>query len=515
MTPDWPHQIREQELVERAIAAGHKRICVACPTGGGKTRMLVRKAELALRHNRGFNLLTNRKLLVEQASADFTELGIRHGIRASEYEPELLQDVQISSIQTENKRVFDQGKWEMHNSWILAIDECHNQTGDVVKKIIDQHVEKGGIAIGYTATPLDLDGIYEHLIVAATNRELRECGALLPATHFHCSEPDTRKVKMPRKADGEFEYKTVKKLMNPAVMIGNIVEHWREQNPEELATIGFAPGVPESIYLCDLCNREGIRSAHIDGETVYVDGQEISSSKNAREDVLGQVRDGQIKILWNRFVLREGVNVREFYCCIMATMFGSLTSYLQSGGRLLRSHPSMDHVVVLDHGGNWWRHGSLNANRHWELGQTASRLAATRDDLIRERKVNEGIVCHNCGAVRMHGPVCHNCGYEGELRRRKVMQTDGTLTEIDGPVLKERKRLKRHDTTDKWVRQFWRANNSKSGMTFLQAEALFFLDHHYYPPRDLPFMPVKAVDWMLPVKDVPKSNLIQKESVCQ
>ena len=44
-------------------------------------------------------------------------------------------------------------------------------------------------------------------------------------------------------------------------------------------------------------------------------------------------------------------------------------------------------------------------------------------------------------------------------------------------------------------------------MTFRQALGLFFYENHYYPPSNLPFMPVEKIDSYRRVKDVPTDKL--------
>ena len=58
-------------------------------------------------------------------------------------------------------------------------------------------------------------------------------------------------------------------------------------------------------------------------------------------------------VLCNRFVC-AGIDAPWLAHGIFATIFTSLQSYLQSGGRLLRSFPGID-AVTIRHGGNWWR----------------------------------------------------------------------------------------------------------------------------------------------------------------
>jgi hypothetical protein len=46
-------------------------------------------------------------------------------------------------------------------------------------------------------------------------------------------------------------------------------------------------------------------------------------------------------------------------------------------------------------------------------------------------------------------------------------------------------------------------------MTFRQAEALFFIENHYHPPRTLKRMPTVEADWYASVASVPKERLTQ------
>lgn len=510
---DWPHQIRGVEGVVNAIDAGETRIVETTPTGGGKTRIMQRLIEWAVAKHWKVVLYTNRKMLVEQVSNYLNNAGIRHGIRAAGHEPELLREVQVSSIQTEEARVYKSNRWQLHAANLVLIDECHNQTGDTAAKVMRDHIAVGGVCVGFTATPLGLGGLWEHLVVAGTPSELRACGALVPAMHFAPDEPDCSKIR--RQKSGEFMYKDVKKVVMTSTIFGRVLDHWKKLNPDARPAILFAPGVPESIWFAEQFWAAGIRAAHIDGENVVVDGESFRSDRAARDQVIAEVRTGQIPVVCNRFVLREGVDIPELYHGILATPFGALTSYLQSVGRVLRAHPSMQHVILQDHGGNAVRHGSANADRNWQLGQTNYSVLSDREERLREKKEKEPIICPKCGAVRMTGAACVSCGHEHTTSSRMVVQTDGTLKEVLGDVYVERKRVERNDTEYLWERMYWRAYHSKQGMTFRQAEGLFFYENHYWPPRNLPLMPQNPNHWGRKAKDVPKSDLIQKARVCQ
>lgn len=291
-------------------------------------------------------------------------------------------------------------------------------------------------------------------------------------------------------------------------IFGRVYDNWRKLNPDARPAILFAPGVKESVWFAKEFERRGVRAAHIDGEAVYVDGAFIESSRCAREDVLGGSRDGRVQVVCNRFVLREGVDCPWLYHGIFATVFGHLGSYLQAGGRLLRADPSVGRVLVQDHGGNWWRYGSLNADRTWELGGTARVAQRVHAEQARSEPDRQPGLCPACGVVT-GGRVCHACGHTRGAWRpsRMVVQADGTLTPHVGHAWNPRVTKLEDDTEEKWARCYWQARNSKKGMTFEQAIGNFVRQHKYWPPRTLKYMPVVERDLYRRVADVPRERL--------
>lgn len=503
MFQEWIHQPRAVEAVLGEHAKAVKRTCLVCPTGGGKTRIACLLLERWLDEKKKVVIYTNRKMLAAQLSKVLTDHGIDHGRRQAGHEAEYWP-VQISSIGTENARVFKRKKWDLFpaDRWIM--DEAHLNAGGVARRIIDEHTEAGAYGVGLTATPLDLGDTYETLVMAGTTSELRACGALVVAHHFGVDEPDLKQIKT---AEGKdlTEKEAVKAIMRNGIF-GRVLENFNKLNPERKPTILFAPGVKESVWFAEQFTQAGIRAAHIDGEQIWLDDQFITSDDINRKMVLDGSEDGSITVLTNRFVLREGIDCPWLAHGIFATVFGSLQSYLQSGGRLLRSHRSLDSVTIQDHGGHWWRHGSLNADREWRLGDTNERHAGLRADRFRRKQEREPTLC----------PVCHRalsrlncpCGYavDARTKSRPVIQHDGTLREMKGDIFRPRREYTRPDGIALWTKMYYRAKNR--GATFRQAMALFAYENNWgWPCRDWPLMPVNEYDVFLPVPEVDRDRL--------
>ena len=123
-----------------------------------------------------------------------------------------------------------------------------------------------------------------------------------------------------------------------------------------------------------------------------------------------EAETGGVKITWNRFVMREGIDWPFLYHGILALTFGSLTACLQAGGRLLRQYfidglPQLDHVILQDHGGNYWRHDSLNCDREWSLEKTERQMREERYEAYRTKAAREPWVCQHCKTVN-RGVAC-------------------------------------------------------------------------------------------------------------
>lgn len=511
----WNHQQRGINDILDAIDAGHKRICVTSPTGGGKTRMICELIDVWLGRGLRSSIYTNRKMLVEQASRVLTSHGLEHGIRAAGYEHDHELPVQISSIQTEASRVLKRKTWDLHDAQRVVVDEAHLHNNRTAIELLNQHLANGAVIVGFTATPLELGGIYDHLIVAGTNSELRECGALVRCHHYGPDEPDLKHIgKVPLGQDLS-EAQNRKAIMVNGVF-GRVFKWWKQLNPDAKPTILFAPGVAESVWFAEQFHANGVSAAHIDGEEVWWNGQTHRTSREIRQEVLDASRAGDCPVICNRFVLREGIDAPWLAHGIFATVFGSLQSYLQSGGRLLRFFPGQNSVTLQDHGGNWWRHGSLNADREWNLFYTSGIISGLREDKFREKKEREPVRCPKCGLIILS--MACSCGFELKVSKksRPVVQADGALKEMHGDIFKVRRVTQKPDGEKIWERMYWRSRTEKGDKTFRAAAALFATENNWgWPDHHWCLMPTDPLDWYRKVKDVPMEKLTRVPKTCE
>lgn len=517
---DWPHQIRAHEESVALLESGCPAFCLTSPTGGGKSRMSTNLIRWGLERNKRISLYTNRRMLTDQLIRGFQETDIPFGVRAAGYE-EYRNDnpVQICSLATENARVFQKrknhgdglsesikrGMWRLHPSEIDLYDEIHMFKGEMLHRVMTEKREMESQAVGITATPLGISHLFPELVVAGSNSELRKCGAHVPCYVTAPDEPDCSKVR--RDKTGEFLIGDIRKSVWTQQIYGSVIKHWKILNSDARPAILFAPGVKESVYFAQEFEKIGVRWAHIDGEEMYLDGKLYKKAKDALKELKGMLEDGTLKGVSNRFVCREGIDIPCLYHGILATPFGSLLSYIQAVGRLLRAHPSLTHVILQDHGGNYWRHGSPNADRDWREIYTLNPaiVASLRAERMREGKEPDPIRCPECGSVRAGGVKCHVCGFQHTKSVRKVIQTDGTLKVMEGPVMKPRQVKLKANTEQLWKAAYHRIK--RTGGTFSQARGLFCHEQFYFPPENLPLMPKRDIDWFRKIGEVAPSEL--------
>jgi len=531
----WPIQVSGIEKTLAALNAGETRICLTAPTGTGKSFVMETGMNRLIEQGRRQVLYSVRKSLTEQIIGQLQKSGVRFGVTAAGFEeyndPDAM--VQLCSVQTVHSRVIqkriksgligDIGRERYplplaHDVWI---DEVHLQSGDQACNIFNEHHSLGASLIGVTATPLGVSHLLNRLIVAGNNSDGRDCGALIPAHVFACPEIDTSKIE--RVATGEFSLADIRKHSWNQAIYGNVHEHLLKQNPDLMPFIVFAPGVDESVGFAMHFRKKGIRVAHIDGEDCWLDGERYTSDREARRQILDDVRAGRIHGLTNRFVLREAIDIKELHCCVLATPIGSLCSYVQIVGRVLRAHESMKTCIINDHGGNWWRHGSPNADRddlwreYFHDPKGEQKVTDVRIERVWQEKEEVAINCPKCGAVMMRtkGGRCYRCDEDLRKKRaRLVIQRDGSLIDVTGLPIKPRREVSSPDMEKAWEKAFWIA--SKNGkMTFSQARGFiasgqmrgFEKFAGQFPPPGLRLMPKDDRDWFSLVKDVPKERL--------
>lgn len=489
----WPHQARGLDALDRAIAAGERAICVAAPCGAGKTTCMATRADHLSARGKRMAIFTNRKILTTQASGTLSRFDVSHGVMAAGHDPSVFRDVQVCSLQTISKRVFQRQKdgrqdaWELPNVDEVHIDEAHSNTAETARAVIDHYKFLNVPVVGWTATPVGLAGIYEKLIIAGTNSELRKCGALVRCDVYAPTEPDMRGVKF--NAVGEYVLNGMRKRVMQCTVFGDVFDNWKRLNPFALPTLLWAPGIDESRWFVDQWKRKGVTAAHIDGDT----------PEEERKEIFEASKEGRITVLSSCGVLREGFDAPHIAHGILCQPCGGLSTFLQIVGRILRAHEGKDLAILQDHAGAWHRHGSPNADREWDLNDTDKSISEKKRKQREQGEDPEPICCPKCGGVRKIGPTCPFCGHEHVKSCRYVRMTDGTLKKMLGPVVK--KKAPKDPDQEAWKQALYAA--ARSNRTLDQARGIFKKNTGRYVPLGLQNMPPEgSQDWNRRAGDV-------------
>lgn len=399
-------------------------------------------------------LYTHRRMLFEQLLDRLRASGISPCTRAPHYSDLEYSPVCLAMIQTDYARSFKSNKIDPFDAQVVIVDECHADKGQRMLTINEHYDSRGATIVGLSATPTSVGHLYDDIVYAGRCSDLLKCGLHLPVEMYAPSEPDLERVHMTR---GEYKASDLESRFQPHVICGSVVETYNDLNPDRRPTILFAPSVPGSRHISESLNRAGLTVAHLDGNNALMpDGTEIKSSRSIRDDLIAQLLNSDIDMISNRFVLREGIDIPELYFGILCTTFG-LTSYIQACGRLLRAHPSLDHVRIADHGGNYWRHGYVNDDREWDINEGQVRQPSSssgdEDDV-------KGWRCPNCFHVDKHKGSCSKCGMVIKKHVRAVRQLNGKLRLIH-PKQKRGKTLQ-----SEWDKYYYPIKNARTRMPF-------------------------------------------------
>jgi superfamily II DNA or RNA helicase len=498
MKTDW--DVLQDNAFDRlmlAVRSKTKAICATGPTGFGKTVIAERLISWANAEGIPWIFYTHRKLLFSQTHKRFLSSGLTHGCRASgwqDYES-LDHPGQMAMFPSELHAVKLGKKRKLHKAGLVLIDEAHACSSGFPEEVIRYHLRECATVVGLTATPVGVGHIYKQLVVLSTNGQLRQAGGILPAVTYSPDEVDLKGVG--KLGSGEFSAKDLGPRFTVSRVFGSILEHYNQYNPEQKPAMLFAPGVSEAIWFADQFRAAGIEAASVDGENVYAFGMLSLSNAERRDEVQEAFRTGHIKVLCNRFVYREGVDIPEVAHGIFATSFGTEEGWVQAGGRILRSHPSLKNVVIQDHGGNWHRFGSLNQDRIFGLNDTSISRVKEVQKAKESGEAKQDKSCPSCSRVifwahwMQNGKACPYCSFKFDKTRRQVVQIDGSLKAVDGdPVGIVRKVIA--PAQKLWDSVYFPSRNSKSNnaRNFNQLRAAF---HRRYPRYHIDLSPTNQV----------------------
>ncbi len=397
-----PYQLDAIQQMRDRIASGRMAPLCVSPTGSGKTVIEgeIIRLHLAQDPNNRVLVVAHRRELIGQIARTLLRMGIRSiGEIIPGVTPKHGAHVQVASTQTLRARN------QTPPATMVIYDEAHHYSSDDWHELTKSY--PGVLRVGFTATPMRSDGrgmapAFDSIVVVSTIKELTALGHLVPCRVIGPEKP-LRRPNMSRSP------------------VDAYLDH-----AKGMRTVVFADFVANAEKFVEEFNAKDVDAVIIHG----------SLSDTDRKRALRAHADGAVLV--NCMVLTEGWDSPNTSCCILARGCGSVGTYLQIVGRVLRpSHGKSEALLIDLTGRSFYDHGAPDADRVYSLTGKGIR---TKDD---DEKTL--LSCTVCGQPIEQGEPCAVCGY------LPVGQSQIEDPRYTGDALAERYAGKRSEDDDKRI----------------------------------------------------------------
>ena len=395
------YQLDMLEAARASYRAGHKRPCLVAPCGAGKTVIVAEMARLSTERGNRVLVLAHRRELIEQTERTFRAAGVNMNL------------CEVGMVQTMCRRLD-----RIRAPNLIIVDENHHAKAASYRKVLDAF--PAAMGIGVTATPVRLDGsglgdVNDDLVQGVTAKWLIANGYLAPYKYYAPTVADLSGVKI---THGEFDAKQAEGILVQRAIFGDVIAHYRKL-ASGCKAICYCTTLEHSRQTAAAFTAAGIPAAHIDGDT----------DKAERADIVQRFRDGEITVLCNVDLISEGFDVPDCSCAILLRPTHSLTLYIQQSMRCMRFMPSKT-AVIIDHVGNYARHGMPDDDRAWTLNAAKKKRGQQKNTVFIKQ-------CDECYAVMPSDATeCPECGFVFPKKERTIEEiAEARLEEVKGFTL--------------------------------------------------------------------------------
>ena len=407
------YQLKAIEDIKAAYKKGYKRVLLVMPTGSGKTFTFSHMAKMAFDRGRNIIATGHKKTIFNQISNSFTKFGIPHGLIKGNIKNDLSQKAQVCSVQTIAVRLA-KGTLGL-DADLVIMDEAHHAAADQWAFLFDHF--KDAYFLGVTATPCRLDGrglgdFFEHMVLGPSVLDLVELGLFkVPVVYQPETLLDLTNIST---SMGDFNTKELERAVNRSTITGNVIAEYKAK-AEGRPAVAFCISVEHCKQVAWEFEQAGYSATWVAS----------SLSEAEIEKRLKALEDGTIDLVCSCNLISEGTDISAIGCVIQLRPTHSLSLYLQMVGRA-RSGKGKPAPIILDHVGNFQRHGHPAQNREWSLSMTKKKVRKGNTEEA-DIKVSE---CKECFAVFLPADVCPECGAPVEKKKRVLSKVDGELKEV-------------------------------------------------------------------------------------
>ena len=394
-----PYQESAISEIYDHFRSGKDHVLLYMVMGAGKTATSCSMIKQLMNCGVKTQFIVRRRELINQTSSVFKSWGIDHGVNmASHYKYSPKKLVQLSSVDTLRARSL------FPDSEVVFIDEWQDANSETYERIKEHYASKK--VIGMSGTPFRDNSYMQEIVNPITAPDLVNAGVLKPERVYAPSTIDTSNVKI---SAGEFNLKDL--ALASSKITGDLIHHWRKYG-ENRPTILFAVSVEHSKNIVKEFNEAGIPAEHADANT----------SSEDRKKIAENIKSGKTKIISNVDIFSVGFDLPIISCVILARPTMSLIWHLQATARGMRACKEYNDCVVLDHSGNYLRHGFVLTHREATLEKKEKSKKAEPSN-IRQ--------CEKCFYIfEKSVDTCPSCGHTIEIKEREIKTEDGELVEL-------------------------------------------------------------------------------------
>ncbi len=366
--------------VYESMSKGNKNIMVQSPAGSGKSVTMSEVARRATEKGNRVLFIVHRRELVSQIKGTFI---------ANDVNMELCR---VGMVQTVANRIKN-GKEP--TPAIILVDEAHHSLAKTYTDIFESF--PNAFVYGFTATPYRLSNkgftdVFDELILGKSVQWLIDNERLAPFKYYSVNLMDSDILT--HNSTGDFNNDSITKAMQKTIY-GDAVTNYKKF-ADGKKTIIYTHNVESSINVAEKFKDNGYDALQVDGKT----------PKQQRELAMEMFREGKVNILVNAELYGEGVDVPDCECVILLRPTESLTLFIQQTMRAMRYQPDKQ-AIIIDHVGNWYRHGLPNTEHNWQEYFEGSKKKKSKDNSIPIKE------CPECfGVVESAYTVCPYCGCE-------------------------------------------------------------------------------------------------------
>lgn len=366
-----PYQVDLIARVQAAYREGATAVCMQSSTGSGKTHCAAEGIIApSLARGRRTLFLADLEEIVLDTRDRLVALGLPAASILDGRASDPTAPVQVASQQTLTSWL--RRGVELPPADRVILDECHGSSAATTRALLAALRARGAKLLGLTATPSRGDGQpldeFDRLVCGPSMRDLIAMGALVRPEVI---APD--------------RYLDKGVAQDPARVM------WRAGKAGRRA-VGFVPAAHEAERIAALLSQHGQPTAAVLDTT----------PKGVRRLMRARLLRGDVQHLVTVRALQKGFDAPVLDTAVLASGGTTIVGFLQTIGRVLRSHPGKTDALVYDLRGYVYLHGLPEWDRPWSLEGTQGRATASGAPDLRR--------CKDCHAVFAPAARCPRCG---------------------------------------------------------------------------------------------------------